>query len=156
MIHIHRWSKQQCGTSSGMSSSHANERWLKTPELREKVVELKTRMRSAESSIKYLKSRIESSIHARGVEVDDSLESGLGDVMREFAAHVESKYTTNSFHRLFWSQQAKMAATNPKQRRWHPMFIRWCLHLKMTSTAAYNSLRGILTLPCGRTLQVYV
>ena len=103
MIHIHRWSKQQCGTSSGMSSSHANERWLKTPELREKVVELKTRMRSAESSIKYLKSRIESSIHARGVEVDDSLESGLGDVMREFAAHVESKYTTNSFHRLFWS-----------------------------------------------------
>lgn len=35
------------------------------------------------------------------------------------------------------------------------MLIRWCLHLKMLSTAAYESLRGILKLPCGRTLQDY-
>ena len=35
------------------------------------------------------------------------------------------------------------------------MLIRWCLHLKMVSSAAYNSLRQIFTLPCGRTLQDY-
>ena len=29
------------------------------------------------------------------------------------------------------------------------------LHLKMMSSSAYDSLRGILTLPCGQTLQDY-
>ena len=40
-------------------------------------------------------------------------------------------------------------------RRWHPMLIRWCLNLKMLSSSAYDSLRRVLTLPCGRTLQDY-
>ena len=47
-------------------------------------------------------------------------------------------------------------STKPKQRRWHPMLIRWCLHLKMLSSSAHNSLRKILTLPCGRALQDYM
>ncbi len=33
------------------------------------------------------------------------------------------------------------------------MLIRWCLRMKMASSSAYEVLRGILTLPCGRTLQ---
>ena len=49
----------------------------------------------------------------------------------------------------------KALSTTPKQRRWHPMLIRWCLHLRMLSAAAYESVRGILKLPCGRTLQDY-
>ena len=35
------------------------------------------------------------------------------------------------------------------------MFIRWCLHLKMLSGTAYDTLRKTLVLPCGRTLQDY-
>ena len=35
------------------------------------------------------------------------------------------------------------------------MFICWCLHLKMLSGTAYDTLRKTLVLPCGRTLQDY-
>ena len=35
------------------------------------------------------------------------------------------------------------------------MFIRWCLHLKMLSGTAYDTLRKTLVLPCGLTLQDY-
>lgn len=36
--------------------------------------------------------------------------------------------------------------------------IRWCLHLKLISTAAYSSLRssGLLKLPSERTLRDYI
>ena len=35
------------------------------------------------------------------------------------------------------------------------MLIHWCLHLKMISSTANDTLRHILVLPCGRTLQDY-
>ena len=110
------------------------------------------------------------------MEVDDSLHSGLEGnkisvrerervtilcassnegIVTEQNASIREKYPDGSFHHLFWDQQVKALATTPKQRRWHPMLIRWCLHLKMLSTSAYESLRGILQLPCGRTLQDY-
>ena len=43
------------------------------------------------------------------------------------------------------------------QVRWHPSFIRWCLNLKLTSSAAYRTLRstGTLVLPSERTLRDY-
>lgn len=111
-----------------------NERWLKTPEMRVKVTELKKRARSAESAVKYMKQKIASSTDKIGVSVDDSLHAGLYSVMSGFNASVEEKYAENSFHRLFWNQQMKMMS-EPRQRHWHPMLIRWCLHLKMTSSA---------------------
>lgn len=102
-----------------------------------------------------MKKKIASSTEKIGVCVDDSLHAGLQSVMSEFSTGVEKKYSPDSFHRLFWDQQMKAMSTQPTQRRWHPMLIRWCLHLKMLSSSAYNSLRKILTLPCGRTLQDY-
>ena len=68
---------------------------------------------------------------------------------------VPRQYSEGTFHRLFWEQQVEAMTKQPTQRRWHPMLIRWCLHLKMMSSAAYDALRGVLTLPCGRTLQDY-
>lgn len=89
------------------------------------------------------------------MDVDDSLHSGLQSILSEKTSSILEKYPEGSFHRLFWNQQVEALATSPKQRRWHPMLIRWCLHLRMLSPAAYDSLRGILRLPCGRTLQDY-
>lgn len=129
-------------------------------------------MKSAEAAVKYLKKKIEASTKRLSVEVDDSLHSGLEGNKREMresnnyfsfnegivteqTSSIRERYPDGSFHHLFWDQQVKALATTPKQRRWHPMLIRWCLHLKMLSTSAYESLRGILQLPCGRTLQDY-
>ena len=148
----HRWIKTTPSTSA--SSSHTNDRWMTTPERRMKTAELKSRVRSAESAVKYMKKKIASSVDKTGISVDDSLHVGLHGLMSEYSANVKKKYAENSFHMLFWDQQMKMLAKDPKQRRWHPMLIRWCLHLKMMSSAAYNSFREVLTLPCGRTLQV--
>ena len=41
--------------------------------------------------------------------------------------------------------------------RWHPCMVRWCLNLKLLSSAAYHSLRtsGFLTLPSEHTLRDY-
>ena len=36
------------------------------------------------------------------------------------------------------------------------MIIRWCLHLKMLSSGAYDVSRRVLVLPCGRTLRDYI
>ena len=58
----------------------------------------------------------------------------------------------NSFHNLFWNQQLDNLKS-PKQCRWHPMLIRWCLYVKMLSTTAYDALRRLLVLPCGCTLR---
>ena len=42
-----------------------------------KTAELKSRVRSAESAVKYMKKKIASSVDKTGVSVDDSLHVGL-------------------------------------------------------------------------------
>ena len=38
---------------------------------------------------------------------------------------------------------------NPRQMRWHPVLIKWCIHLKLLSSASYHALRtsGFIALP---------
>lgn len=123
--------------------------------MKKKSQVLRKRVKSAEVMLKYMKEKIQRSTQKLGVDIDYSLHDGLGSIMAEHSEVVHEKYAPGTFHHLFWEQQVKTMATTPKQRRWHPMLIRWCLHLKMLSSAAYNELRGILKLPCGRTLQDY-
>ena len=42
-------------------------------------------------------------------------------------------------------------------RRWHPLFIRWCLNIALTSSKTYDIMRdsGFITLPSKRTLRDY-
>ena len=51
--------------------------------------------------------------------------------------------------------QAVHVRTDKWQVRWHPLIIKWCLHLKMLSPAAYRALRtsGFLALPSERTVR---
>ena len=50
-----------------------------------------------------------------------------------------------------------MRARGPTEIRWHPMMIRWCLHINFLSSAAYNAIRsaGFISLPSERTLRDY-
>ncbi len=76
--------------------------------------------------------------------------------MNEHGRHnIHDKYDVGSFHRLFWDEQITNLAKCPTQRRWHPMLIRWCLHLRMLSSRGYDAVRNVLNLPSGRTLQDY-
>ena len=41
--------------------------------------------------------------------------------------------------------------------RWHPRMIKWCLNIKLHSSAAYEAIResGFISLPSSRTLRDY-
>ena len=50
-----------------------------------------------------------------------------------------------------------MKAKSSKAYRWHPLFIRWCLNIMLTSSKTYDIIResGFITLPSKRTLRDY-
>lgn len=63
-----------------------------------------------------------------------------------------------SFRKLFWQQQTKaLLCQDLCQRHWHPLMIKWCLNLKLVSSAAYHSLQasGMSVLPSDGTLWDY-
>ena len=78
--------------------------------------------------------------------------------MKDNAASVLADFPEGSFQHLFWEQQLKASRVScAKNMKWHPMMIRWCLNLKLLSTACYHALRtsGFLKLPSERTLRDY-
>ena len=57
-----------------------------------------------------------------------------------------------------FDEQLKAASvSDPRQVRWHPVLIKWCLNLKMLSSSSYHALRstGFIKLPSERTLLDY-
>ena len=153
----HKWLKQQLKSPSAITSthSHTNERWLTTTQKEEKSLKLKSRLRASNKKIAYLQNKIKELHDKMAIDVDDDLHNGLIQIMDSHTTEIEKKYHENSFHHLFWSQQLTNLRTYPIQRRWHPMLIRWCLHLRMLSGSAYDALRHILVLPTDRTLRDY-
>ena len=112
-------------------------------------------MRYLQKRNDYLLERIKECNKLNGITIDDELHHGLSEIMKDHSKEIAKKYDSKSFHCLFWNEQIKNSLKDPTQRQWHPMLIRWCLHLKMISSSAYDTLRHILVLPCGRTLQDY-
>lgn len=78
--------------------------------------------------------------------------------MRECDKIVVQQFPEGSFERLFWQQQFQAASgSDPRQVRWHPAIIKWCLNLKLISSTAYEAMRstGFIRLPSQRTLRDY-
>jgi len=103
----HRWQKRLNSSPSQLTSthSHVNDRWLKTPERKEKVSKLRQRVRSAEGMVKYMKAKIAASTDELGTHVDDSFHKALEQIMLEQSPRIKKKYSKGTFHRLFWEQQ---------------------------------------------------
>ena len=90
--------------------------------------------------------------------VEEEMDADLRRIMDDYDANICSASAPQSFQCLFWKQQREaMGKSNPRQIRWHPMMIKWCLHVHMLSSASYNSIRstGVLKLPSDRTLRDY-
>ena len=151
----HRWTKHELIPSCTSTHSHTNERWLTAAQREEKSSKYKSRVKASDKRITYLQNKIKQSNDTMAINVDDGLHNGLVEIMNSHTVEIEKKYQKNSFHHLFWSQQVANLLKFPTQRRWHPMIIRWCLHLRMLSGSAYDALRHVLMLPSERTLRDY-
>ena len=152
-----RWSKQRAFDGSD-TSSHTNDRYLNTPEKKAKLDGLRKRVHAAEEEVKRLKDKVRTLLK-QGDTVDSELHFDLLHIMNENVDQIRKAYPENSFSRLFWDEQLKAASTkDPRQVRWHPVLIKWCLNLKLLSSSAYHAMRtsGFLKLPSERTLKDYV
>ncbi|SMN01738.1 hypothetical protein SPONN_7 [uncultured Candidatus Thioglobus sp.] len=138
--------------------SHTNYRYLSSPEKKSRMTNLHSKTRALGRQVDQLKKRIEHLTALNGVNLDQTLDGDIREIVNEHDAAVSSSYSSDSFECLFWKQQKEcMLLKNSKQMRWHPMLIKWCIHLRMLSSSCYNSLRstGVLHLPSERTLRDY-
>ena len=119
---------------------------------------LRAQVKTKRNEVKWLKLRLREATEKSGICVEKQLEGDLQTVMLEKTEEISQKYPENSFHRLFWDQQLEaLKVRDKRQVRWHPMMIRWCLSLKLLSSASYSALRSsnLLVLPSERTLRDY-
>ena len=152
-----RWCKSNSDELSS-SSSHTNNRYFNTPERLAKVSKLRQRVRNAEFEIARLKERVCTLIQESS-SVDQGLREDLFSIMKGKTSEVYKAFPEGPFHRVFWDQQlANAKKSETRLYRWYPLIIKWCLNLKLLSSAAYHALRssGFITLISERTLyQLY-
>ena len=152
-----RWAKRKSDTTSDSSSCHVNDRYLNTPEKIRKIDTLRKRARKTEGELKKVKERVNTLID-QGKEIDQQVHSDLIEVMNEHTTEVYETFSEGSFARVFWDQQlANAKKKSPRQYRWHPLIIKWCLNMRLMSGSSYHAMRtaGFVTLPSERTLRDY-
>ena len=119
---------------------------------------------SAESTVKRLKERIKQVMNNHSIEIDkEQLLHNLSQVMEEWSRKraiimlLSLNFLMGHFSSYSQQLQAVHVRTDKWQVHWHPLIIKWCLHLKMLSPAAYHALRtsGFLALPSERTVRAY-
>ena len=92
-------------------------------------------------------------ISTRGVNLGEFVHSDLKMLVDNAAADSQA----NSFQNLFLKGQKKYFGSASTGIRWHPMMIRYALHLHLRSPSAYRALKEslVITLPSERTLRDY-
>lgn len=151
----HKRKTQTTPTKRTASSSHVNFRYLNTPEKAERFTNCSTEAKSAKKKIKRLEQRL---VEKDGISLDNNLQQDFSTILSDGTDDVRSHYPPGAFQRLFWDQQVEaLKVSNPRQIRWHPMMIKWCLSIKLRSSSTYNALRSskVITLPSDRTLRDY-
>lgn len=96
---------------------------------------------------------LEAEIATKGID----LEKEVHDDFRQILENGTKDFPENSFQNLFWREQEKAFDHSNKRQRWHPVMIRFALHLHLRSAAAYKALKEIfvIKLPSERTLRDY-
>ena len=140
------------------TSSHINLRYLCTPQRSTRALRRKAQIGIKSRRIKALEEKLQYCINEKGVDVDSDLNDGLLDLMKSISLDGNESFHNGSLKKIFWEQQLKVASVkNKRQIRWHPLIIKWCLSMKLSSSAAYRAMRetGFITLPSEHTLCDY-
>ena len=116
-------------------SSKTNFRYLSTPEKSKRFSNMRAETDTSKRNIEQLKSKVASITKGNGVVVSTNLEKDLAQIMEDSTDDIMKQYGSNSFEYIFWKEQKDMLSLkDSRQRRWHPMIIRWCLHIKFFSS----------------------
>ncbi|XP_077868103.1 uncharacterized protein LOC144357935 [Saccoglossus kowalevskii] len=144
------------------SSDKKDQKKTRNDRLSRKDLENKTKNIQREKSqlkrkLSSLKDRLRSVIEEDGEVLDDCLSTSLSSVMDEKNDEILSSFPPDSPQMLFWQQQIEAATKQNTQRRWHPLFIKWCIALHSKSPSAYRFIKSTYTLilPCESTLRDY-
>ena len=97
---------------------------------------------AATRKIRQLKDRISNLVSTSNISVSEELDEDLSEIMTAESKQIYNTFPKDSFHYMFWKEQvAAMSVTNPCQRQWNSLMIKWCLNLKTISSTAYHNLR---------------
>ena len=102
-----RWSKRDSHDLSS-SSSHANNRYLNTPEKLTKLGKMRRPIKNAESEISRLKEKVCSSID-KSDPVDEGFHHDLKSVMTENTKEIHKSFPEGTFRHVFWDQPIENA-----------------------------------------------
>ncbi len=145
-------------STSTSPTSHANYRYLSSPQLAERCMKLHKNSIASERKLANMRDRIEALSASHGVAITADLEQDIKEIIKDNTAKIAATFKEDTFERMFWEQHSKAyECKDARGMRWHPAMIKWCLYLRHLSGKAYEMLRntGILKLPSQRTLRDY-
>ncbi|XP_052130258.1 uncharacterized protein LOC113209909 [Frankliniella occidentalis] len=139
---------------------------LSTPERKARMERLCKTIKNVKRQNQRLREKLSKLIDEEGVEVDEEMDQYLVDIASDpetidriekgVPGGIENREESVDFLKIFFEQQLKARKLQHKSgMRWHPLLIRFALHVRETSASAYRELRGFLELPSERTLFDY-
>ena len=143
---------------SKLTDSHINNRYLNSPEKVRKINEIQAKLRAKRHQLNEIQQSLTTEVEKKGIQLHDDIHNDLLSIMQKNSQEIENNFPNDSFRQLFWKQQFEAALkSNPKQMKWHPLMIKWCLSIKLKSSSTYETLckSGLLRLPSQRTLRDY-
>ena len=139
-------------------SSHTPFCYLNTPQKAKRYQREHGLRRFCEQRIIRLSQRLEVAAEERGFTEDCTLSNDLSEIILQNTKSMRDVHPSGSFARIFWDSQTRASSLNdPRQMRWDPIMVRWCLYLRHLSSSAYEVVResGAIRLPSQRTPRDY-
>ena len=110
-------------------------------------------LRDKEKKLEEKIKALEAEIASKGIDLETEVHKDFRQILESGA----KEFPDNSFQNLFWKEQKKAFEHSNQGQRWHPMMIRFALHLHLRSPAANKALKetSVIKLPSERTLRDY-
>ena len=86
-------------------SSHTNHRYLSTPEMNNKMKNMKSKIKNQKQELKKLRLKLDQVTQETGIEVDEELTDHFKTIIHEATQDVHQKHPLDSFKRIFGSSK---------------------------------------------------
>ena len=110
---------------------------LTSNEKDERMQRLHQEVRNTHHKLERIKEKIPNDAATANTTVDNDLDADLRSTILDSDRDVMQMYPEGSFQRIFGgtTEEQKKAASlkDSRSRKWHPLFIMWCLYLRHIS-----------------------